>query len=279
MNKTTIHTASNTLPQQNYAPALESGFGYSYFGARYYDSDLSIWLSVDPLADEYPSTSPFMDVLGNAIALVNPTGMSSESPDEIKVNIETGKSEKVSDLGGNDVQFITYTNNEQEYLGTDVVEGSTAVVSSTSGGDCDSETTYDSKTDNFNTTWKHSAAWWSNASGRIDYSPVNVEDFIGIGFLIKGGVKFLGKQAAKNILKFRPDIVLKGGRSGQLVKNLTGPANSVIRGGGNRIFITDDAGKVIWDITKDRAKSVIPGKGFGAKVAPTKSNLTFSNKL
>lgn len=31
---------------------------YSYFGARYYDSDLSIWLSVDPLASKYPSLSP-----------------------------------------------------------------------------------------------------------------------------------------------------------------------------------------------------------------------------
>ena len=29
---------------------------YSYFGARYYDSDLSVWLSVDPMSDKYPST-------------------------------------------------------------------------------------------------------------------------------------------------------------------------------------------------------------------------------
>ena len=27
---------------------------YSYFGARYYDSNLSIWLSVDPLSDKLP---------------------------------------------------------------------------------------------------------------------------------------------------------------------------------------------------------------------------------
>ena len=33
--------------------------GYSYFGARYYDSDLSVWLSVDPLASEYPFQSPY----------------------------------------------------------------------------------------------------------------------------------------------------------------------------------------------------------------------------
>ncbi|MDR2979435.1 MAG: RHS repeat-associated core domain-containing protein, partial [Bacteroidales bacterium] len=34
--------------------------GYSYFGARYYDSDLSIWLSVDPLSDKYPFISPYV---------------------------------------------------------------------------------------------------------------------------------------------------------------------------------------------------------------------------
>ncbi len=33
--------------------------GYSYFGARYYDSDLSIWLSVDPLADKRIWESPY----------------------------------------------------------------------------------------------------------------------------------------------------------------------------------------------------------------------------
>lgn len=28
--------------------------GLSYFGSRYYSSDLSIWLSVDTMADKYP---------------------------------------------------------------------------------------------------------------------------------------------------------------------------------------------------------------------------------
>ena len=35
--------------------------GYSYFGARYYDSDLSgLFLSVDPMADKYPGISPLI---------------------------------------------------------------------------------------------------------------------------------------------------------------------------------------------------------------------------
>ena len=48
--------------------------GYSYFGARYYNSDLSIWLSVDPLADKYPSLSPYNYCLNNPIRLVDPDG-------------------------------------------------------------------------------------------------------------------------------------------------------------------------------------------------------------
>ena len=48
--------------------------GYSYFGARYYNSDLSIWLSVDPLADKYPNSSPYIYCNNNPIMLVDPNG-------------------------------------------------------------------------------------------------------------------------------------------------------------------------------------------------------------
>ena len=52
----------------------DSETGYSYFGARYYDSDISVWLSVDRLADKYPSMSPFMYTAGNPVMLVDPDG-------------------------------------------------------------------------------------------------------------------------------------------------------------------------------------------------------------
>ena len=48
--------------------------GYSYFGARYYNSDLSIWLSVDPLADKYPGVSPYTYCANNPVRLVDPDG-------------------------------------------------------------------------------------------------------------------------------------------------------------------------------------------------------------
>jgi RHS repeat-associated protein len=48
--------------------------GYTYFGARYLDSELSVWLSVDPLASKYPSLSPYAYVANNPIMLKDPDG-------------------------------------------------------------------------------------------------------------------------------------------------------------------------------------------------------------
>ena len=49
--------------------------GLSYFGARYYDADLLTgWLSVDPLADKYPSISPYAYCAWNPVRLVDPDG-------------------------------------------------------------------------------------------------------------------------------------------------------------------------------------------------------------
>ena len=49
--------------------------GYSYYGARYYTDRLSIWLSVDPLADKYPHLSPYAYCADNPVMLVDPDGM------------------------------------------------------------------------------------------------------------------------------------------------------------------------------------------------------------
>jgi len=48
--------------------------GYSYFGARYYDSDLSVWLSVDPMAHALPSWSPYVAFGDNPINNIDPDG-------------------------------------------------------------------------------------------------------------------------------------------------------------------------------------------------------------
>jgi RHS repeat-associated protein len=48
--------------------------GYSYFGARYYYSDISVWLSVDPMADVYPMLSPYAYVANNPVMFYDPDG-------------------------------------------------------------------------------------------------------------------------------------------------------------------------------------------------------------
>ncbi len=56
------------------AKERDSETGLSYFGARYYNSDLSIWLSVDPMSDKYASLSPYVYCADNPIKLVDPNG-------------------------------------------------------------------------------------------------------------------------------------------------------------------------------------------------------------
>ena len=54
--------------------------GYGYFGARYMDHELmTMWLSVDPLADKYPSISPYAYCAWNPIKLEDPNGMVVDS--------------------------------------------------------------------------------------------------------------------------------------------------------------------------------------------------------
>ena len=51
----------------------ETGFGY--FGARYMDHELmTMWLSVDPMSDKYPSISPYAYCVWNPVKLVDPDG-------------------------------------------------------------------------------------------------------------------------------------------------------------------------------------------------------------
>ena len=51
---------NSNYPQTFTGKERDSETGFSYFGARYYDSDiLTGWLSVDLLADKYPSMSPY----------------------------------------------------------------------------------------------------------------------------------------------------------------------------------------------------------------------------
>jgi RHS repeat-associated protein len=59
----TIRSVTGNLYRDKYKfteKERDTETGYDYFGARYYDSYIGRWLSVDPLADKYPGWSPYI---------------------------------------------------------------------------------------------------------------------------------------------------------------------------------------------------------------------------
>ena len=88
----------------------DSETGFSYFGARYYDSDiLTAWLSVDPMADKYPGLSPYAYCAWNPVKLVDPLGLDTLN---VTYNNKTQKWNFDTPIiaSGNDVINVTMKN-------------------------------------------------------------------------------------------------------------------------------------------------------------------------
>ena len=71
---------------------LDEETGYYYYGARYYNPDISIWLSVDPLSDERSWLSPYNYCQWNPVRRVDPDGKI-----DYEINKNTGAITKTSD--------------------------------------------------------------------------------------------------------------------------------------------------------------------------------------
>jgi len=65
----------------------DSETGFDYFGARYYSSDLSVWLSVDPLASRFPGISGYSYAFWNPVMFVDEDGL---WPKFFKVKMDDG---------------------------------------------------------------------------------------------------------------------------------------------------------------------------------------------
>ncbi len=81
---------------------LDEETGFYYYGARYYDPRISIWQSVDPLAETMPFASPYNYCLQNPINLVDPDG---KAPDWHR----NGSGVLVADFGDNAQSLADYT--------------------------------------------------------------------------------------------------------------------------------------------------------------------------
>ena len=80
-----IPNPSSLIPNCTYtfsAKERDPETGLSYFGSRYYSSDLSIWLNVDPQSAKYPSLSPYVYCANNPVRLVDPNGEEVSNPDD-----------------------------------------------------------------------------------------------------------------------------------------------------------------------------------------------------
>jgi len=69
--ETMIEGCTNTSYELNYkfnAKELDAESGLYYYGARYYDPRISVWMSVDPLAEKYSYLSPYQYCGNNPIS-------------------------------------------------------------------------------------------------------------------------------------------------------------------------------------------------------------------
>ena len=61
------------------AKELDNETGLYYYGARYLDPTGAMWLSVDPLFENYPGMSPYNYCKGNPVVLIDSDGLSDQS--------------------------------------------------------------------------------------------------------------------------------------------------------------------------------------------------------
>ena len=94
--------------------------GLSYYGARYYNPRVSPWISVDPLAEEMPSWSPYNYVFNNPLKYTDPTGVAPEWVPDSNDNLIAEKGDNASDLRHNDPAVSPDPNTGHLFIGKSV---------------------------------------------------------------------------------------------------------------------------------------------------------------
>jgi RHS repeat-associated protein len=75
MHQYNANTFSFSSPYRFNSKEKDQETGLHYYGARYYQSKLSVWLSVDPLAHVAPGWTPYRFNFDNPIKFTDPTGL------------------------------------------------------------------------------------------------------------------------------------------------------------------------------------------------------------
>ena len=105
------------------------GLDWNDYGARWYDPAIGRWGSVDPLAADYASWSPYNYVMGNPVLLIDPDGRSVESPDgwikntvdgSLEYNAYVNSQEDAEKYYGNDAEYVGITHQYEAANGKSV---------------------------------------------------------------------------------------------------------------------------------------------------------------
>jgi RHS repeat-associated protein len=74
MHQWNANTYAFTSPYRFNSKELDPETGLAYYGARYYQNKMGVWLSVDRLASKYTNISPFVYGGNNSLAFIDPNG-------------------------------------------------------------------------------------------------------------------------------------------------------------------------------------------------------------
>ena len=93
---------------------------------------MTMWLSVDPMADKYPSISPYAYCAWNPVKLVDPEGCMI---DEWRIDLNTGEVTKVGNKGGKTTDYYSFgtTNTQGDWL-PDATRDDVEISRNQSGG-------------------------------------------------------------------------------------------------------------------------------------------------
>ena len=72
------HSSSEDMPYKFNGKELDEETGLYYYGARYMDPKISMWLGVDPLVEKYPSVNGYCYTFSDPIGFIDPSGQEGE---------------------------------------------------------------------------------------------------------------------------------------------------------------------------------------------------------
>jgi RHS repeat-associated protein len=81
MHQWNANTYAFTSPYRFNSKELDPETGLAYYGARYYQNKIGVWLSVDPFAKKFHSLTPFHIVANNPMNIVDPNGLDTHFVD------------------------------------------------------------------------------------------------------------------------------------------------------------------------------------------------------